>query len=126
EAPGEPAIDFKGTLAEQGQFDYRLNTSIGYTLGSGRATFGLQWRHLPDVEDAAKARSPQATVLGVESYNLFDFFGRFDVSERMTLRAGIDNLFDKQPPIVGSDPNNPANPNRNAANTNANYYDVLG
>jgi len=126
DAPGEPATDFKGTLAEGGQFDYRLNTTFGYTFGGGRTTLGLQWRHLPEVEDAAKARSPDATVLGVGSYDMFDFFGRFDVNERMTLRAGIDNLFDKEPPIVGSDPNNPANPNRNAANTNANYYDVLG
>lgn len=126
DAVGEPVVDFKGTLAEGGQYDYRLNTSVGYTFGNGRTTLGLQWRHLPDIEDAAKARNPNTTVLGVESYDIFDLFGRHDFNDRMTLRAGIDNAFDKQPPIVGSDPFNAANPDRNADSTNTSYYDILG
>ena len=85
----------------------------------------MRWTHLPEVEDAAKARQPSSTVLGVGSYDLFHLFGRYNLNSRLSVRGGIDNLFDKQPPIVGSDPFG-ANPNRNAASTNPQYYDVLG
>ena len=73
-------------------------------------------------------------MLGVESYNLFSLFGGYQINERLSLRGGIDNLFDEDPPVVGRDPGtNPAlgcpgspNCNNNSANTNAQYYDILG
>jgi iron complex outermembrane recepter protein len=125
DSPTEPFVDYKGTLAQGGQYDYRLNTTFGYNFGGGNATLGVRWVHLPEIEDQAKARQPNATVLGVGSYNLFSLFAGYEINDRMSLRGGIDNLFDEQPPIVGSDPFGP-NPNRNAASTNAQYYDILG
>ena len=126
DAPGEPFIDWKGTLGQGGQYDYRKNTTIGYTFPGGNATIALNWYHLPSIKDQAKARSPNATVLDVESYDRFNLFADYQINDWMTLRAGIDNIFDEEPPNVGSDPFHPTNPNRNAASFNSQYYDILG
>src|SRR3546814_13833067 len=39
----------------------------------------------------------------IKAYNYFDLAGSYDVTERFSLRGGINNLFDKQPPVVGND-----------------------
>src|SRR5690606_8377184 len=52
DSPTEPSRNIKGTLAEGGQYDYRLNATVGYNFAGGRANVGLNWYHLPDVEDA--------------------------------------------------------------------------
>jgi outer membrane receptor protein involved in Fe transport len=124
DAPGLPFLDAKGTLAEGGQYDYRLNTTFGYNFGSGRTNVGLRWNHLPEVKDAAALRPPTALV-GTGSYNLFAAFAGFQINDRMELRAGIDNLLDEEPRVIGANPSGPQ-ANNNASNTNAQYYDILG
>jgi iron complex outermembrane recepter protein len=123
DSPTEPFLDAKGTLAEGGQYDYRLNTTFGYSFAGGRANLGMMWIHLPEVEDAAKMRTPNSSVLGVDSYNRFNLFAGYSFNDRLSMRGGIDNVFDEEPPIVGA---NPAANSANAATTNAQYYDVLG
>jgi outer membrane receptor protein involved in Fe transport len=133
DSPTEPFREAKGTLAEGGQYEYRLNNTFGYNFGGGRANVGLRWTHLPEVKDAAALRPP-TRVLPVDSYNLFSLFAGYQISERLSLRGGIDNLLDEDPPVVGRDPGTnpslgcPGSPscNNNSANTNAQYYDVLG
>jgi iron complex outermembrane receptor protein len=120
DAPGLPFLDAKGTLAEGGQYDYRLNTTFGYNFGSGRTNVGLRWNHLPEVKDASALRPPTALV-GTGSYNMFAAFAGFQINDRMELRGGIDNLLDEEPRVIGADPSN-----NNASSTNAQYYDILG
>jgi outer membrane receptor protein involved in Fe transport len=126
DAPGEPVIDLKDTLAGfgasgGGQFDYKLTTTFGYLFGEGKANVGVQWRYLPSIRDESAARNPSTNVLGVDSYQSFNLFAGYTFNERFQLRAGIDNLLDEEPPIVGSRPGD-----RNAENTRPDYYDVLG
>jgi outer membrane receptor protein involved in Fe transport len=123
DSPTEPFLDAKGTLAEGGQYDYRLNTTLGYNFAGGKASLGMLWIHLPEVEDAALMRTPNSTVLPVDSYNRFNLFAGYNFSDRLALRGGIDNVFEADPPIVGA---NPASNSANAASTNTQYYDVLG
>jgi outer membrane receptor protein involved in Fe transport len=124
DAPGQPFLDAKGTLAEGGQYDYRLNTTFGYNFGSGRTNVGLRWNHLPEVKDAAQLR-PGSALLGTGSYNLFAAFAGFQINDRMELRGGIDNLLDEEPRVIGANPSGPQ-ANNNASNTNPQYYDILG
>jgi iron complex outermembrane recepter protein len=133
EAPNAAFLEAKGTLAEGGQFDYRLNNTFGYDFSGGRASVGLRWIHLPEVEDAATIR-PGARQLPADSYNLFSLFASYNVSDRIVLRGGIDNLFDEDPRVVGRDPGTnpsagcPGSPqcNNNSANTLPQFYDILG
>ena len=39
-----------------------------------------------------------------ESYDLFALSGSYQFGEKYTLRAGIENLFDTEPPITGVNP----------------------
>lgn len=133
EAPGQPFLKAKGTLAQGGQFDYRLTNTFGYTFAGGRSTVGLRWMHLPEVDSPAALR-PDPRQAKTDSYNLFSMFASHQFNERLSLRGGIDNLFDQQPRIVagdlGTDPaaGCPGSPgcNNNAYNTFPQYYDVLG
>jgi outer membrane receptor protein involved in Fe transport len=135
DAPGEAIIDLKDTLAGfgssgGGQFDYKLTTTFGYNFGGGKSNVGLQWRYLPSIRDESAARNPATRILGVGSYQSFNLFAGVTFNERFSLRAGIDNLLDEQPLIVGTRPvgaNGPTDTgDRNAEVTRADYYDTLG
>jgi outer membrane receptor protein involved in Fe transport len=52
----------------------------------------------------------------VPSYSAFDLTGNFKVTDDIVVRAGITNLFDKEPLVVAGTP----------GNTNASIYDIVG
>ena len=80
----------------------------------GPLTTSVRWRHLTGVDDEDGGNA----VLEMDSYDLFDLAFSFDVTDNATLNFGINNLFDKKPPIVGA--------NAEQANTYPSTYDVLG
>ena len=53
---------------------------------------------------------------------MFNLSAGWQINDLLSLRAGVDNLLDKQPVVVGANP--PAT--NNAASTLADYYDILG
>jgi outer membrane receptor protein involved in Fe transport len=77
--------------------DFKLN--LNATYNSGPVTLRLQGRMVDDIElkegvTAAVERAPR--------YWMFDISGAARVNEQLELFGGIDNLFDKDPPILGS------------------------
>lgn len=59
---------------------------------------------------------------GPVSYSLFALSAGWQLNDTVSLRAGIDNLLNAQPVIVGANP-----PLTNDATTTLpDYYDVLG
>jgi outer membrane receptor protein involved in Fe transport len=130
DAPGEPIVENADTLARDGQFQYKLTNTFGYNFGGGRASIGLQWRHLPEIQDESAARNPNTRILSVPAYDTFNVFAGFTIGDRIQLRGGIDNLTDEDPPIVGTRPPGSNGPtdlgDRNAENTRADFYDILG
>ena len=117
--PTAPVRDATGTFDQGGQFDYRLLTNLGYRWGAFNV--GLQWRHLPSIDSLDSALLPTTTVTGAGSYNMFNLSGGWDLG-KVQLRAGIDNVFDKDPLIVGANPGIDTNSNQ----TNLSFYDGLG
>jgi len=115
-SPGGTINKYKGTNpAGYGtQFDWRLSTTLGYDFGLG--SLSLNWRHLPGFQPVA------ANSVRVPSYDIFDLSGRFRVNDSVSLRFGVENLFDKEPPPVGVVPG----VNSNAGVTDFNSYDILG
>ena len=118
----DPVTDWKGTLGPNltsfngGAYSYRLFNSLSYNLPS----FGvsLRWRFLPSVqvaaraqEDAIKANNAAVaaggagtllsytpiTNLPAPAYSVFDLSGRWDINTWLSMRFGIDNLFNKSP-----------------------------
>jgi len=108
--PGAEFIDYTGTL-QNSSFDYQTFTTLRYQSGSWGV--GMRWQHLPSIEPAPDAA---ADVRGVDSHDQLDLFANWMINERFSLRAGIDNLLDQDPEIVGATPFN-----NNLGGTNSNY-----
>jgi iron complex outermembrane receptor protein len=115
-----PFLDAAGTLANGGQYKWRAFTNLGYRFGAFDT--GLTWLHLPSADPAQKVQSPDTRILGVPSYDLFGLQASWNVSEKLTIRGGVDNLLDKEPPVVGANPG----VNNARGSTMPGYYDVLG
>lgn len=82
----------------------------------GPLTTSLRWRHLSGVTD--DDADTDYTVEKLGSYDLFDLSFALDLTEQVTLSMGINNLFNKKPPLMGS--------NQEQANTYPGTYDTLG
>jgi iron complex outermembrane recepter protein len=123
--PSAPFLEFKGTFGpnnisgvQGGSFDYRTFTTVGYSRGDWRMS--LRWRHTPEIKPAAVVVDPNTLTLPTAAYNVFDLSGGYDFTNSMSLRFGIENLFDTDPPITNATPFSPG------SNTNAGFYDVIG
>jgi iron complex outermembrane recepter protein len=59
----------------------------------------------------------------IPTYDAFDLTGRFQVNNMITMIVTVSNLFDRQPPIVGS---TAGSTSFNSGNTFPSTYDALG
>jgi outer membrane receptor protein involved in Fe transport len=117
--PGSATIDYKGSLFQNGLYDYTPFTT--FTYRNDQLSVGLNWRHLPSVDHQSVPDNPTSDFEPTASYNLFNLNVGWRFNDMMRLRAGIDNLFDKWPNVVGRNPENNAN-----ITTNTGRYDPLG
>jgi outer membrane receptor protein involved in Fe transport len=126
-------IDWKGSLGpnvpgfQGGAYDYRLLTSLSYTLPS--LSFSLRWRFYPTVDTIQQAQEraivknnlkvqggapgtvlsyTPTTALSAASYSVFDFSFNWNVGSMYSIRGGVDNLFDRDPVITGATAGYPA------------------
>ncbi len=98
--PGAKVVDYTGTVTNS-SFDYRTLTT--FTYGVGRFSGGLRWMHLPELDPAPGSASD---VKGVDSYDQFDLFARYIISDSIEVRGGIDNLLYTEPNAVGASSTN--------------------
>lgn len=112
------AFPYQGALPE-----FRLNARLTYRTGP--LAVSLRWRHtgsMDSAEDEHRAAvgqpPPMLAVSEVGSRDYFDLSLNLDSGDRMSLRFGIENLFDRDPPFLGS--------GNQAANTDPKTYDTLG
>ncbi len=82
----------------------------------GPLTSTVRWRHVGRTDDDDDATPFVVDEIG--SYDLFDLAFAFNVDDNLTLNMGVNNLFDKRPPIIGS--------NQEQANTYPGTFDVIG
>lgn len=130
--PGVEAYDcigLTGPTCGVPQPEYRHRVAVGYNADAG---WGLQfrWRYFGSVDFEAVSSNPilnNPTALGtvddsIDSFNWFDISASYDVSENLRLTAGVNNIFDKDPPTIGGD-NQGAFAN---GNTYPGIYDPVG
>lgn len=124
--PDDPGTDWKGSSGpgnlsgvQNFAFEYRTFTTLGYRVGPWNMS--LRWRHLPSIKHLQQIVNPAAPYVATDSYDIFDFSGRFTLGDRWNLRFGIDNLLDKQPERTFAD-----NVTSAYGSTNAGFYDILG
>lgn len=110
-----------------GQPIYRHTTRLTYQDGPAQVSF--RWRFEGKTQSSRIRNVFNGTTrvgtnpalitkpyLGEISY--FDVTFSYDVTENFSFTAGVNNLLDKQPPVLGTD--------AEQANTLPSYYDVLG
>lgn len=107
--------------------EYRHNVRVSYT--EGPLTASVRWRHEGSTQDGRIRNTFTGTTRTgldpaliptpyIEAFNYIDLALSADISETLQLNAGVNNLFDKQPPILGSA--------QEQANTLPSFFDVLG
>jgi outer membrane receptor protein involved in Fe transport len=81
-------------------YKYQAFTTLGYN--GGPLSVGLRWNYYPSIKAADAAANPATRQRGViEPYNLFSLSGSYELSSTLMLRAGIDNMFNVEPPLSG-------------------------
>ena len=117
---GNPFVNYAGTVGNT-QIDqftsthpkWKAQTSMSFALDPVSVAF--TWNYTGKVGNATNVLTPAANVRGVDASSTFDLSARVKLNERFELRAGMQNLFDKDPPI---------GPTPGATDVVA--YDVLG
>lgn len=96
--------------------DWRHTAALAYDSDSFWAVT-VKWRYFASVTGPDSEIGLPTENIAAQSY--FDLVGRFTVMENVALTVGVNNLLDKEPPVVGPD-------YATNANTFAGYYDTLG
>lgn len=86
------------------------------SLIDGPVTSTVRWRHLGKVRDDDD--TTDYFVENLKSKDYIDLAFAFNITDQYTLTAGVNNLFDIKPTLIGS--------NQEQANTYPAVYDVLG
>ena len=118
--PGATFVDYAGTTGNGisgAQFNWKLYTTIGYSVGP--ANVSLSWRHLPELKNINILADRNA------AHDEFDLAGNLDLWKNLSLRAGLENIFDAQPETVGR-VRGGSNPNNATGLTDPGFYDTLG
>ena len=120
--PGEDFIEctgFYGSTCGSPQPDYAHVARVGYRADSGFSV-NVSWRYFGAVEADAPIATNAQELNEIDSYSYFDLSGSVTVADTITFTAGVNNLFDKDPPIIGS-AYSPSN-----GNTYPGIYDPVG
>jgi iron complex outermembrane receptor protein len=92
---------------------WKWNLNLGYSWND--LSFGGRWRHIDSMRDR------EIEEYEIESYDYFDLYASYAAGpgwlDGLVLRAGVENLADREPPLV---------PTQVQANTEPAQYDVLG
>jgi outer membrane receptor protein involved in Fe transport len=116
-APGSPSIDYAGFAG--GYYKWKIFTNASYQVGPVLA--GVRWRHLTGATPQDYLVSPCAATAvrcfaNTARYDAFDLFTNIRANDTISIRAGVDNFLDTQPPVVRGIP----------GNTDPQNYDIIG
>lgn len=121
--PGAAFLDYAGVSvggANPGSIPPRATpkwktlTTFGYR--SDALGFGLRWRYQSGMKDNSAVLTPATASVGISAYDTWDLFGNYKLTQRIELRAGVTNLFNRGLPFVASSQNG----------TDTALYDAVG
>lgn len=97
------------------------------TWSNGPLMMELRWQYMSGLKQDAivlsGASASDYAVPEIGAYSYFDLYASYELLDNVTLRAGITNLLNKQPPVVG---NEYGGTTENSGNTFPATYDTLG
>lgn len=92
---------------------WRTVTNLSYNRDS--LGVNLRWRWIDEMSNAANVGISGATAAGVDAVNYLDLNANYNLTDNASIRFGVLNLTDKQPPEWTGE-----------AATDSNLYDVVG
>ena len=130
-APGTPSFNcagYYGADCEDPEPRWRHVLTLTWEA-SGDVHLSVTWRYVGPVTVSAASSNPLLSMpfpqadyrLGARSY--VDLSASWRINRRLEVRAGVNNLFDVAPPVVGTDFQSGIAAN---ANTYPGAYDTLG
>jgi iron complex outermembrane receptor protein len=121
--PGEHEYDcagLYGSTCDAPIPDYRHSLALSWMFPAN-VTASLQWRYLSSVEHELNSGDETlgGTVGGVpvqlgaelDSMSYFDLSGSWSINDQYTLRLGVNNILDEDPPLVDTRWSGPGTPN---------------
>ncbi len=105
--------------------EWRHQARLSFDMPNGMGA-SIRWRYFAAVDQDTTSSNTnlsgttQPANLQIPAQNYFDLALTWKVGDHYDFRLGANNLFDREPPIVGS------NGGGNNGNTYANVYDALG
>jgi outer membrane receptor protein involved in Fe transport len=118
--PGSPYSDYATTVGSptSGGFGslpkWKATTTLSYVRPSWSA--GLRWNYLDSMRSLDTVSNPTSATPGTAAYSLVNLFGTWKITEQYSIHGGINNLLNRDPPIVDGA----------IGNTEPSTYDVLG
>jgi len=112
---GDPFQDRAGTVSGSDAYaEWKSVNSL--TLKGEDYSVTARLRYFSEMDDSSTITNPESETEGSKSYSYLDISGQYQVTENFSLRAGINNVTDKQPPIIGGI----------AGTTNRGIFDSIG
>ena len=95
-----PFQDFKGTVSETESYpEWKLVNSI--TFNDENYSLTARWRYISSMADSSTVTNLNSQTAGSASYSYIDLTGSYQLTDSLALRAGVNNVTDKEPPIIG-------------------------
>jgi outer membrane receptor protein involved in Fe transport len=144
--PNTLAADFNGGIVTSAASVENQTGNVGY-FGDGvgnpipkwrhnlRGTFtgaekifqiSLNWRYISATESGTVRNAVQKTFARIPNYSYFDLAANVNIAKRMTLGVTINNLLDKDPPIIPARGGYTQYSINGWQNSPVNFYDIYG
>ena len=111
ELSADQLVEYAGSLGPQqngldpGAFKWKMFNTFGYAVGPWAGA--LQWQHLPSIHSNEYPTQPATPFSGAKAYDLVNLSASYSIGKSIVIRGGVDNLFDKWPPITEVDASPP-------------------
>lgn len=111
---------------------WRHVAGVNWQLPWIKGGFGFTWRHIGGTTNSKLSSNPvlaarpdeiYKVALRIPAYNYFDFNSNVTLVKGVDVRFNVQNLFDKDPPLIGTDTNFSSD---SYFNTYPTYYAVRG
>ncbi len=109
--PGAAWLHWAGTLGpsltgtNQGAYKFKTNTTLTYSTGP--VSVSVNWRWLPHVHSLSYPTQGYTTdcpgcYQDTKANHQFDLSATYTIMHNYVLRAGVDNIFNTDPPTTGA------------------------
>jgi len=128
---GAPFDDYTG-VSGWGGVRWSFTNTFGYF--NGPMNVSVNWRHYPSLTSSGRYLGTDPRQEGVDPYDILGMSFGYSITRQLSLRAGVDNLLDVNPPISNKHPGynattgetGPGSTNYSEGSIASGVYDSLG